>query len=155
MQIYTDGSCRKHNRGGWGVAVYEGDDLVHVAAAQTEDTTNNREELKGLMYGIRYGLNTPVDTFVEVYTDSSYCCNTYNDWIEGWYAKGWKNASNQTPANLDLIKELYELKIEVEQSFRVPFEIKKVKGHVGDIGNEVADKLATGAMNPLDFEINL
>ena len=63
-----------------------------------------------------------------------------NSWIDGWAAHGWKNSKKQTVENLDLVKNIYE----ILQRFFVRPEIQKCEGHQGDLGNELADALATG-----------
>ena len=53
-----------------------------------------------------------------------------------WERNGWMRPKNQEIKNLDIIKQIYEL-----ASFA---QIEKVPGHAGILGNEIADKLATG-----------
>ncbi len=71
-----------------------------------------------------------------IYTDSAYCYNIINNWMFSWARNGWKRPKNQEIKNLNIIKKIYEL---------APlYDVKKVNGHVGIIGNEIADQLATG-----------
>lgn len=79
------------------------------------------------------------NNFVEIpliYSDSAYCVNIINDWMFSWERNGWKRPKNQKVKNLEIIKQIYEL--------RNLAEIKKVKGHSGDKWNEYVDALATG-----------
>ena len=55
MTFYTDGSClangKKGAKGGYGiVGVDENDSVQFVRSKRTEGTTNNREELKAILY---------------------------------------------------------------------------------------------------------
>ena len=59
MIIYTDGSC-SHNpgRGGYGVVILDdNENLVQTVSRLEKDlTTNNREELKAILYAMKnYG----------------------------------------------------------------------------------------------------
>ena len=73
-----------------------------------------------------------------------YCCHWYNHWVPAWifnwYNNNWKLASGKDVQNLDLIETLYKY---VSKNFS-NCQIEKVKGHSGDVGNELADALATG-----------
>ena len=53
-----------------------------------------------------------------------------------WERNGWVRPKNQEIKNLNIIKEIFELASLAQ--------IKKVSGHSGIMGNELADKLATG-----------
>ena len=64
-------------------------------------------------------------------------CNT---WIYSWAANNWKNSKKQTVENLDLVQKIYNLL----QEFFVKPDIQKCEGHMGELGNELADALATG-----------
>ena len=152
MVIYTDGSCngngKAHNRGGFGVIVVDNDEkLLFNYNKRCENTTNNREEIKAILYSfLNYGVNIyNNDSFnIEipvVYSDSNYCVQTFNEWMFGWANKGWIKSDKKTPENLDLIQAYYDW---YQKGYRI--ELKKVKGHAGNKWNEVADKLATGEL---------
>ena len=149
MIIYTDGSC-KHNPngpGGYGVVIYDdNNNLIDCYNHFEKSTTKNRQELKAILYaflnyGINinnplYGLNSNIPT---VYSDSSYCVNTFNTWMFNWEKQGWIKSDKLPPENLDLIQAYYDW---YKNGYRINLE--KIKGHKGIIGNELADKLATG-----------
>ena len=143
MVIYTDGSCNGNgkavNSGGFGVVVLDNDEnLVYTYSKRCENTTNNREELKAILYAmIKYG-KTP-NEIPTVYSDSAYAINTLTQWMYGWARNGWLKSDNRTPENLDLIQPYYDL---VEKGYKI--NLVKVKGHAGNEWNELADQLATG-----------
>ena len=148
-KIYTDGSCRGNGKaessGGFGVVVVGIKDdkefLMECYAKQCEQTTNNKEELKAIDWAmLTYGHQifdgwgaTPI-----VYSDSSYCVNTFNDWMFRWANNNWIKSDKKSPENLDLIKAYFE---HWTEGYRI--DLRKVKGHSTDKWNNVADKLAT------------
>ena len=151
MIIYTDGSCqgngKSENTGGFGVVVLDNDEnLIYNYSKQTTNTTNNREELKAILYAmIQHGqkelqqwevkrLEDPI-----VYSDSAYAVNTLTNWMFNWERNGWKKADNKTPENLDLIQAYFSL---YQEGYRI--DLRKVKGHNNNKWNEMADQLATG-----------
>ena len=139
MIIYTDGACSGNpGPGGFGVAVYEDDKTLYTTYSQySENTTNNREEIKAILYVMKnYGCGTVRPL---VYSDSAYCVNMFNEWIFLWEHNNWKRSKNQEILNLDLIKEYWDL---YQKGYRI--DLRKIKGHNGDKGNELADALATG-----------
>lgn len=144
LEIYTDGSCRGNgkevNSGGFGVVVTQNNELLTTYSKQSENTTNNREELKAILYAmLNYGtLNSNVPI---VYSDSSYCVNTFNDWMFRWAKNGWIKSDKKTPENLDLIQAYYNW---YSKGYRI--DLRKIKGHVGHKWNEMADQLATGTI---------
>ena len=76
MIIYTDGSCSgngtQHSRGGFGVVVLDNNEnLIYTYNKKCENTTNNREEIKAILYAlINYGKAKEIPI---VYSDSNYC----------------------------------------------------------------------------------
>ena len=101
------------------------------------NTTNNRMELLGVITGLE-ALNRPCT--VEVFTDSQYVVNAFNQhWIEGWLKRGWKNAKKEPVKNKDLWQRLLAAKDPHKVSFHW------VKGHAGHPLNERCDELATAA----------
>ena len=151
-QIYTDGSSRGNpGPGGWGVAVFHDNTIVYAEHDFCSYTTNNREELKSILQALQFAAERPKDSFT-IYSDSAYCVNICTNWIETWAKNNWKNSKKQTVENLDLIKELYSyLHADPADEWQVcNFRIEKVEGHVGLIGNEIADALATNNTKKFD-----
>lgn len=143
IKIFTDGSCRgngkENSSGGYGVVVFNEDKLDYMYHEATEDTTNNREELKALIYAFELTQTKYKEQKCDIYSDSAYCVNMCRDWIWNWQSRGWLRAGNKPIENLDLVKKIYEyLTIEFNN-----FTIWKIKGHNGALGNEIADALAT------------
>lgn len=145
ITIYTDGSTlnngAKNAEGGFGVIVVENDIVVAAYAERTKGTTNNREEMKAIIYALEHYGAKEGDFFTPiVYSDSAYCVNSFTSWIKGWKANGWKRAGGKKLENLDLIQTYDTLAREYK------IDLRKVKGHAGEIYNELADSLATGHM---------
>ena len=156
MVIYTDGSClgngKSVNSGGYGVIVLDNDEkLLYNYNKRSENTTNNREELKAILYSfLNYGvnINNPLYGFNNydipiVYSDSNYCVQTFNEWMFNWARNGWTKSDHKTPENLDLIQAYYDW---YQKGYRI--DLRKVKGHAGNKWNELADQLATGKISP-------
>ena len=157
MVIYTDGSClgngKSVNSGGYGVIVLDNDEkLLYNYSKRSENTTNNREELKAILYSfLNYGvnINNPLLGFnidiPIVYSDSNYCVQTFNEWMFSWAKNGWTKSDRKTPENLDLIQAYYD---HYQKGYRI--DLRKVKGHSGVKWNEYADKLATDKIDTID-----
>ena len=132
--VYTDGACIGNpGPGGWAWAVPDG---AHASGADPQ-TTNQRMEIRAALEAVR-ALPGPL----EVVSDSKYVVQCFTDrWYAKWEANGWKT-SNRTPVlNQDLWRPLVEAfhEREGELTFRW------VKGHSGDVMNDVVDRLATEA----------
>ena len=63
-----------------------------------------------------------------------------------WAQNEWKTSRNELIENLDLIKMYYDL---YQKGYRI--DLRKIKGHEGIEGNEVADQLATGRKKVKDI----
>lgn len=143
VKIYTDGAARGNpdGPGGYGT-VLEYVDMggnLHVKELSQGyiKTTNNRMELMAVIAGLE-ALNRPCT--VEVYSDSQYVVNAFNQhWVDSWIKKGWKRGKNEPVKNVDLWKRL----LRVKESHHVSFYW--VKGHDGHPQNERCDELATMA----------
>ena len=142
--IYTDGSSRGNpGPGGWGMVVMneEGSQILFEEHDSEDHVTNNRMELKAMICALGYAESHPQDQFI-IYSDSAYVVNSCNSWMRSWAANGWKNSKKQTVENVDLMQHIWSY---LSRDF-FNVEIKKCAGHAGDIGNELADALATGDM---------
>ena len=127
MEFYTDGSAHPNpGPGGLGIVGVENDKVVFAKSYQYDGpVTNNEMELKAI-----------------VYSDSSYCVNTFNDWMFSWQKRGWVKSDKKIPENLDIIKTYYEW---YQLGYRI--DLRKIKGHNGHEWNEMADDLATGKIS--------
>ena len=143
VKIYTDGAARGNpdGPGGYGTILEYVDSKGELHTKELskgyEKTTNNRMELMAVIAGLE-ALNRSCE--VEVYSDSQYVVNAFNQhWVDGWIKKGWKRGKNEPVKNVDLWKRLLEAK----QKHSVTFHW--VKGHDGHPQNERCDELATTA----------
>lgn len=134
ITIFTDGSSRGNpGPGGWGSVVVD-DVKVRELGGREANTTNNRMELSAAMNALRA---TRENDLITIYTDSSYVINGITKWIHGWKKNGWMTKAKEEVLNKDLWVNLLELndKRDVKWNY--------VGGHVGIIGNERCDVIAT------------
>lgn len=152
LHIYTDGACSGNpGSGGYGVVALLPRDtdiyLFAIKGKRCENTTNNREELKGIIAAIdmMHDTNYPY----EIHTDSAYCVNAIKEWMWHWAENGWVNSKKEEVKNIDLFKIIYNMYCN-KKSYLC--QLKKVRGHaMGDesqdmidtLGNELADALAS------------
>jgi len=130
-RVYTDGACSGNpGPGGWAWATVDG---RHEAGGDA-DTTNQRMELTAVLQALQ-----ALDGPVEVYSDSTYVVNCFNErWYEGWLARNWRNSQRKPVANRDLWEPL----IGIFQDRRDQLTFVWVKGHSGDRMNDYVDELA-------------
>lgn len=143
VKIYTDGAARGNpdGPGGYGTVLEYVDTRGELHVKEISQgyvrTTNNRMELMAVIAGLE-ALNRPCT--VEVYSDSQYVVNAFNQrWVDGWLKRGWKNAKKEPVKNVDLWQRLLKAK----EPHQVTFVW--VKGHAGHPENERCDALATAA----------
>ena len=136
VQLYTDGACSGNpGPGGWGCILnYNG--KTKEMSGHMPNTTNNRMEIFAVISGIG-ALKEPC--VVEVYSDSAYTVNAFNDhWIDNWQRNGWINSKKQPVENSDLWKLLLQI-IKIKKH-EVHFH--KVKGHADNEFNNRCDEIA-------------
>ena len=143
VKIYTDGAARGNpdGPGGYGSILEYVDTKGGLHVKELSQgyvrTTNNRMELMAVIAGLE-ALNRPCT--VEVYSDSQYVVNAFNQhWVDGWLKKGWKRGKNEPVKNVDLWKRLLSAKGKHNVTFHW------VRGHDGHPQNERCDELATTA----------
>jgi ribonuclease HI len=133
VEIYTDGACSGNpGPGGWGVLLIYGDTTKEIYGFD-KDTTNNKMELLAAINALK-SLKNPCQ--IELYTDSVYVRDGITKWIISWKARGWKKSTKGEIKNLELWQEL-DLLVKDHQ-----INWHWVKAHNGNLGNEIADKLA-------------
>ena len=139
--IFTDGSSRGNpGHGGWGTVIIVKDlsgknemQVTELGGAE-KNTTNNRMEIMSAIAGLSHCID---GSLCLIYTDSSYLINGITKWINGWKKNGWKTKTKEDVLNKDLWLKLLE---QVEQK-SVAWEY--VGGHIGIVGNERCDEIAT------------
>lgn len=103
-------------------------------------------ELSAIIWALEHYGATFADFFIPiVFTDSQYSLKSLTEWRERWKRKGWHRANGKEIENKDLITKYDDLVKEKQ------IDLRYVKGHNGNKGNEIADKLATGALDPLSL----
>lgn len=152
LDIYTDGACSsKTKMGGWGLVVVENDEVIYQEGGYEPYSTNNRMELMAILTALR--LTDEIEsanTAVTIYTDSAYCCNTFNQkWYANWEKNGWKTADKKDVKNQDLLTEMVALYIKNKVKHNII--ISKVEGHSGIKYNEMVDAIAVAKRKELEI----
>ena len=152
VKVYTDGAARGNpdGPGGYGSVLEYVDTKGELHVKEISQgyvrTTNNRMELMAVIAGLE-ALNRPCT--VEVYSDSQYVVNAFNQhWVDGWIKKGWKRGKNEPVKNVDLWKRLLDAKSRHSVTFHW------VKGHDGHPQNERCDELATTAADGTELIVD-
>ena len=138
--IYTDGACRGNpGPGGWGVLLKYGTTSKELYGGDAS-TTNNKMELTAAIKALKE-IKEPSE--ITLYTDSKYVLQGIEEWIHNWKKREWKGANKKPVKNIELWKQLDELRDKHNIKW------KWVKGHSGDPGNEIADMLANKGIDEL------
>jgi ribonuclease HI len=131
--IYTDGACKGNpGPGGWGAWLKSGEHEKELWGGEPQ-TTNNRMELTAVIEALA---SLKRRCTVALYTDSEYVRNGITTWIHGWKKRGWQTADRKPVKNIELWQKLDALAAGHDVKWHW------VKGHAGDPGNELADRLA-------------
>ena len=156
----TDGACRGNpGKGGWGWVYYSalGKDTGPTYSGYGGDpkTTNNKMELTAV---IQLFKSVVIGVEMTIFSDSQYVLKglvkdgngdlnikgEYSGWMQNWIKSGWKKPAK----NVDLWQTLNsEIQRHIDGGSR--FHLRWVKGHSGDIGNDLADALANKGIDEL------
>lgn len=139
ISVYTDGSCDPQTQAGsFGYVItakHKGKNVLRCFSSDKYlDTTNNRMELKSIIKALE---SIEPGHTIDLYSDSQYCINSINQWLQGWVESG-KLHTKQNP-------DLWERFIEIKQKHflgKTHINFTWVRGHNGNEFNEMADKLA-------------
>lgn len=137
--IYTDGACSGNpGPGGWGaILMYKG--AKKEISGGMKETTNNIMEITAVIEALKC---LKVESDVQVYSDSAYTVNAFNQgWIYNWMKNGWKTSGKDPVKNKELWQELYAL------TKKHKVEFIKVKGHADNEFNNRCDEMAREAIN--------
>ena len=138
VELYTDGACSGNpGPGGWAYILRHPETGTEREESGGEPhTTNNRMELTAVIKGLEALRSRSV---VEIYSDSQYVLNGLNEWMENWKRKGWRTSTKSPVKNVELWKELDQLKRTHELRFNW------IRGHSAHPENERCDRLAVAA----------
>ncbi|THG92752.1 hypothetical protein EW026_g8259 [Hermanssonia centrifuga] len=130
--VHTDGSCNQpgsvHATAGAGV--YWGPfDPRNVTCRVPGKQTNNRGELYAILKAL---LAANPYTSLYIFTDSQYAIHCICHWAPAWESTGW------TCANADILQDIVMLIAQRPADLHLQW----VKGHDGNLGNEMADREA-------------
>lgn len=141
MIVHTDGSSSPHTtgRGGWAYVCL---DTMDYGQGSEEDSTNMRMEMMAILMVLKDFRN---HTFLTIVTDSQVVVNCWlQEWDVRWAQNGWMKGGEH--------RKNHELWMALSEAWtdRAGLTLVHVRGHAGDPGNELADKLAVQAnMNSL------
>lgn len=137
--LYTDGGTAPTNPGpsAWGAVLQSPAGELRRMNGFLGQGTNQVAELSAALNGLRA---VPEGAHVQLFSDSQYVIKGISEWRAGWQRNGWRNSANKTISNLALWRALFA---EVDKR-RV--EAKWVKGHADDPMNNLADELASAAI---------
>ena len=146
VDIYTDGACSGNpGNGGWGAVLIYGETEKQISGG-VKNTTNNQMELLACVKALEM-LKMPCS--VDLYSDSAYVVNSFiQSWIESWKLNNWRTADKKPVKNLELWQQLDALC----QTHEVTWH--KVKGHADNKYNNICDRLAVAAIDPIETEEN-
>lgn len=131
IYYYTDGSCSP-NPGPGGFAVIK--NMEVFSYGHDFQSTNIRMEGVALLTALK----DEIEKECVIYTDSEFWINVITNWASGWESKGWVKKGGEIK-NLDLV-------IDLHKTYKISkAELRWVKGHEGDEGNELADQWANKA----------
>ncbi|MAP20169.1 MAG: hypothetical protein CL582_04425, partial [Alteromonadaceae bacterium] len=176
LVMYTDGGCKpSRGHGGYGFHGYlytdekpkqgagakavptkEGyvvgakDNAVTVhnyidcACPFEEITTNNITEMEGVKQAMETAMQQDVEKLL-VLTDSNYVLKGLTEWVPGWIKRDWRKPDGEEVQNKNEWLSLLSVRDRLEAS-GIKLKIDKVRGHSGDLGNTMADMLASAAV---------
>lgn len=136
-RVWSDGACVPNpGPAGWGVLVETPSGERWTLEGNSKNSTNNRAEMYGFLQGL---LAVPLGTPALIRTDSTYVRDGTTTWRKGWQARGMRTKDGPVK-NADLWPLIWKA-IDARPLARIEW----VRGHSGERGNEIVDKIATAA----------
>jgi ribonuclease HI len=171
--LYTDGGARPNpGNSGWGAhgylytedkpkkAIMQGytvsslgyipksDNISDVTVTKffnfvghTGQSTNNVSEINALYYSLEQLLKLEF-TDILIFTDSEYLRRGITEWSDGWIKNNWKRSDGNEIINKEEWTRLLEV-INKYKELNIVLNIEWVKGHSDNLGNNIANDLAT------------
>lgn len=105
------------------------------------ESTNNRAEITAVIKALEFVLSNSIKD-VKIILDSQYTLQGMTEWLPNWVANNFIKSDSTEVLNSDLWKELDKLLNQFKEQ-QITLSFKKIKGHSGDLGNDLADLNAT------------
>lgn len=137
--VFTDGACSSNGKAGAkaGIGVwFNYDHPLNVSTPVKGSPTNNTAEIQAARVAIDQAKKAMISK-LSIHTDSQFLIKCITCWIYKWKKNGWKLANGENVKNKD---ELVKLDNAIKSLNAIQWI--HVKGHSGNVGNEMADKLA-------------
>mmetsp|Transcript_775 Transcript_775/g.871 ORF Transcript_775/g.871 Transcript_775/m.871 type:complete len:309 (-) Transcript_775:3-929(-) len=175
QKIYVDGASRGNGKikmpiSGYGIFYGVTDrrngaiSLNQIDDVNINKPTNQRAEL----FAIKHALidianeivecNGKVSTKYEIYSDSQYAQSCITKWCDEWMKNNWKTSQGKPVSNKDIISSVIPILNYINQYYNKhqfgDLQFFHVRGHRGDYGNEMADRLANIGADNMEKEIN-
>ena len=151
LRIFTDGACSGNpGPGGWAAlfALPTGNKII---SGCEEETTNNKMELLAVAKALTEVIDGEWDSDkriiddyneIEIHSDSAYVVNAINkNWLSAWSMNGWKTTRGEQVKNGELWFAVKEYLVQAKCE-GIVISFVKVKGHSGNLFNEMVDKRA-------------
>lgn len=138
IHIFCDGACQGNPApSASGVSIFMNGVLRKLyTGCYVEDGSNNISELEAIIFCLEKAIE--VNRPLTIYVDSQYAINVASVWSYNWSKNGWKSSSNEPVKNKDLAEKAFNLYLQAKPLIK----LQKVKSHIGELGNELADRMA-------------
>lgn len=141
LQFYCDGACEPNpGNAGSGIVVYRDGKLAELwYGLYNPNGTNNTAELNALLSALL--MAQKAGDQAQILCDSVYAMSCVSKWAAGWERNGWRKKDGEIK-NLGIIQAAYA----VYGKIKSQVELIHVRGHAGNEGNELADRMAMHAV---------
>lgn len=137
FEIYTDGAYfKQHHLGGWGVAIYQNDQLIKTLSGSQLSQSSLEMELIAAIKGLEWMQQNHRNQGIALFTDAQILLEGLFEKHPSWQAQNWHSGNGNPVAFAKFWQALYSLAQDTEVTFYW------VKGHYQDSRNQLADRLA-------------
>ena len=153
--LYTDGACSDNGRPGavaaWAWVTMHAELFDAARRGRVSSCgevplrqTNQRAELLAISHCLAYLVSCGAKKGPKyvICSDSNYSLKCLTEWHKLWETNGWTTTKKEPVENAELVKEALET-LRSLQAKGLSIELRWVKGHSSDLGNQEADRLAT------------
>lgn len=147
--FYTDGACSGNpGPGGWcyvELVPCEEGFVTKCITGNKKNTTNGEMELTAVYMAMVCAMKAG-KTRAVIVTDSKYVVDAIEkDWLKKWFRNGWKTVKGDEVKNRHIWEKVYRIISE-----KIDIKMVHVRGHNGNILNELADEKAVEARKEIE-----